>query len=168
MVWAGLVVEPPSGEDLARYEGYFHQLDTHGIGKINAVQAQPLLDKAGLEPSVLASIWAFSDEDQDNLLSQSEFTVAIHLAMHAFHTGYLPPLEQSRPNELSHWLSEAEVARYDGYFRALEPRGGTHVDRGQARPLFDRAGLGADALTQVECAASSLLSPPAPLPCLPL
>ena len=146
MAWAGLALEPPSGEDLARYQGFFQQLDTHGIGKINSTQAGPLLDRAGLEPTVLARIWAFADQDQDNLLSQREFIVAIHLAMHAFHTGYLPPLEQNRPDE--HWLSEADVARYDGYFRALEPRSGTHVDRGQARPLFDRAGLGAEALTQ--------------------
>ena len=146
--FAGLALDPPSGEDLARYEGFFQQLDAHGTGTINSTQAQPLFDKAGLEPSVLAQIWAFADQDQDNLLSQQEFTVAIHLAMHAFHTGYLPPLEQSRPDEPSHWLSEADVARYDGYFRALEPRGGTHVDSGQAKPLFDRAGLGAEALTQ--------------------
>ena len=144
--WAGLALDPPSGEDLARYEGYFRQLDTHGTGTINSTQAAPLLDKAGLGPSVLAQIWSFADQDQDNLLSLQEFTVAIHLAMHAFHTGYLPPLERGRPDE--HWLSEADVAKYDGYFRALEPRGGTHVDRGQAKPLFDRAGLGADALTQ--------------------
>ena len=144
--WAGLALDPPSGEDLARYEGYFRQLDTHGTGAINSTQAAPLLDKAGLGPSVLAQIWSFADQDQDNLLSLQEFTVAIHLAMHAFHTGYLPPLERGRPDE--HWLSEADVAKYDGYFRALEPRGGTHVDRGQAKPLFDRAGLGADALTQ--------------------
>ena len=144
--WAGLALDPPSGEDLARYEGYFRQLDTHGTGTINSTQAAPLLDKAGLGPSVLAQIWSFADQDQDNLLSLQEFTVAIHLAMHAFHTGYLPPLERGRPDE--HWLSEVDVAKYDGYFRALEPRGGTHVDRAQAKPLFDRAGLGADALTQ--------------------
>lgn len=162
--WAGLALDPPSGEDLARYEGFFQQLDTHGTGMINSTQAQPLFDKAGLEPSVLAQIWAFADQDQDNLLSQQEFTVAIHLAMHAVHTGYLPPLERSRPDEPSHSLSEADVARYDGYFRALEPRGGTHVDRGQAKPLFDRAGLGADALTQ----ARHFLRcrPTAPLPAL--
>ena len=154
MSWAGLALDPPSDEDLARYAGFFHQLDTHGTGTINSDQARPLLDKAGLEPSVLAQIWAFADQDQDNLLSQQEFTVAIHLAMHAFHTGYLPPLEQSRPDEPSHWLSEADVARYDGYFRALEPRGGTHVDSGQAKPLFDRAGLGAEALTQARHIAS--------------
>ena len=144
--WAGLALDPPSGEDLARYEGYFRQLDTHGTGAINSTQAAPLLDKAGLGPSVLAQIWSFADQDQDNLLSLQEFTVAIHLAMHAFHTGYLPPLERGRPDE--HWLSEADVAKYDGYFRALEPRGATHVDRAQAKPLFDRAGLGADAFTQ--------------------
>ena len=92
MSWAGLALDPPSDEDLARYAGFFHQLDTHGTGTINSDQARPLLDKAGLEPSVLAQIWAFADQDQDNLLSQQEFTVAIHLAMHAFHTGYLPPL----------------------------------------------------------------------------
>jgi hypothetical protein len=159
--WAGLALDPPSGEDLARYEGYFHQLDTHGTGTINSTQAQPLFDKAGLDPSVLAQIWTFADQDQDNLLSQQEFTVAIHLAMHAFHTGFLPPLERSRPDEPSHWMSEADVARYDGYFRALEPRGGTHVDRGQAKPLFDRAGLGAEALSQARAHVASM---PAPFP----
>ena len=128
--WAGLALDPPSGEDLARYEGYFRQLDTHGTGAINSTQAAPLLDKAGLGPSVLAQIWSFADQDQDNLLSLQEFTVAIHLAMHAFHTGYLPPLERGRPDE--HWLSDSDVAKYDGYFRALEPRGATHVDRAQA------------------------------------
>ena len=158
--WAGLALDPPSGEDLARYEGYFRQLDTHGTGAINSTQAAPLLDKAGLGPSVLAQIWSFADQDQDNLLSLQEFTVAIHLAMHAFHTGYLPPLERGRPDE--HWLSEADVAKYDGYFRALEPRGGTHVDRGQAKPLFDRAGLGADALTQARRRRDA--PPAAPLP----
>ena len=162
--FSGLALDPPSGEDLARYEGFFQQLDTHGTGTINSTQAQPLFDKAGLEPSVLAQIWAFADQDQDNLLSQQEFTVAIHLAMHAFHTGYLPPLERSRPDEPSHWLGEADVARYDGYFRALEPRGGTHVDRGQAKPLFDRAGLGADALTQARHVASMPAHCPAASP----
>ena len=169
--WAGLALDPPSGEDLARYEGYFRQLDTHGTGAINSTQAAPLLDKAGLGPSVLAQIWSFADQDQDNLLSLQEFTVAIHLAMHAFHTGYLPPLERGRPDE--HWLSDSDVAKYDGYFRALEPRGATHVDRAQAKPLFDRAGLGADALTQARrrsqrprCPAASgrARCPAAPLP----
>lgn len=145
-----MALPAPSEQDLARYDGYYRQLDTQQTGKISKAQAAPLLNRAGLEPIQLARLWAVADTDGDDHLNITEFRTAMHIATLALqgHPGAQGML-RGEAAEIDWALDEADVMRYDGYFRMLETNGSTHVNQQQAKPLFDRAGLAPEALAQV-------------------
>ena len=142
-----MALPAPTEQDLARYDGYHRQLDTEQTGKITKAQAAPLLNRAGLKPAQLARLWTIADTSGDNRLNNAEFRTAMHVATLALqgHPGAQGMLRADdaagAQDEQDEWaLDEADVMRYDGYFRMLETNGSTHVSQQQARPLFDRAG----------------------------
>ena len=148
-----MALPAPSEQDLARYDGYYRMLDTQQTGKISKAQAAPLLNRAGLEPAQLARLWTIADTSGDNRLNIAEFRTAMHVATLALQ-GHQGAQAMLRPDggaaAQADWaLDEADVMRYDGYFRMIETNGGWHVSQQQAKPLFDRAGLAPQALAQV-------------------
>ena len=73
--WRGI-----SHADAKRYDGYFVLLDASGNGQINRTAAEPLFERAALQPHQVAHIWALADIDGDEMLNPSEFRIAMHLA----------------------------------------------------------------------------------------
>jgi len=66
-------------------------------GKLSGDQVKPVLMKSNLDVARLGQIWCLSDIDQDGLLNEYEFTIAMHLTYKALAGAVLP---ETLPSEL--------------------------------------------------------------------
>ncbi|CAM9611224.1 unnamed protein product [Scytosiphon promiscuus] len=78
---------------LARYQAIFSKVDAAGTGSLGGKQVIGLFAKAGLDKTVLATIWRLSDLDEDGSLSLQEFGIAFHLIFCATQRGLNVPDE---------------------------------------------------------------------------
>jgi len=78
----------------AIYESLSPSADT---GKLSGDQVKPVLMKSNLDVARLGQIWCLSDIDQDGLLNEYEFTIAMHLTYKALAGAVLP---ETLPSEL--------------------------------------------------------------------
>ena len=79
-----------------KYRAIYESLQPAADGKLSGDQVKPVLMKSNLDVNKLGQIWVLSDIDQDGMLNEHEFTVAMHLTYKALAGTPLPdqlPLE---------------------------------------------------------------------------
>ena len=93
-------------------EGAFKQLFPNYIDadtkKVPGNVAVQLFTKSGVDTSLLRNIWAMSDADKDNFLSEKEFCVAMHLIVCVSKKGL--PLPGTLPGSLAAYLNGGKPA----------------------------------------------------------
>jgi len=105
------LVEEPSIERItpeahSRFHAIFHKLDSQGAGVIGPAEAVPILEKSNLSREELSVIWRLSDVAGNNLLTEAQFVVAMHLAERRRHGS---PLPLELPPELAELAAEPAV-----------------------------------------------------------
>ncbi|KAL6521440.1 hypothetical protein OROGR_018009 [Orobanche gracilis] len=83
--------------DVQKYRKVFVQVDTDKDGKITGEQARNLFLSWRLPQEVLKQVWDLSDQDNDSMLSLSEFCIALYL-MERYREGR--PLPTTLPNSV--------------------------------------------------------------------
>ncbi|KAL6588169.1 hypothetical protein OROMI_001147 [Orobanche minor] len=83
--------------DVQKYRKVFVQVDTDKDGKITGEQARNLFLSWRLPQEVLKQVWDLSDQDNDSMLSLSEFCIALYL-MERYREGR--PLPTILPNSV--------------------------------------------------------------------
>ncbi|KAL6507602.1 hypothetical protein OROGR_023797 [Orobanche gracilis] len=83
--------------DVQKYRKVFLQVDTDKDGKITGEQARNLFLSWRLSQEVLKQVWDLSDQDNDSMLSLSEFCIALYL-MERYREGR--PLPATLPNSV--------------------------------------------------------------------
>lgn len=61
------------------YDKTFYDLEPNEDGKISGSAAKSIMVQSKLQNSVLAKIWKLADHDNDGMLNDQEFALAMHL-----------------------------------------------------------------------------------------
>ena len=78
-----------SPQEREKYKAIYDSLLPES-GKLSGDKVKPVLMKSNLDVAKLGQIWCLSDIDQDGLLTEHEFTVAMHLTYKALAGTPLP------------------------------------------------------------------------------
>ena len=84
-------------DERTKYRAIYDSLSPGNDGKLSGDQVKPVLMKSNLDVARLGQIWCLSDIDQDGLLNEHEFTIAMHLTYKALAGAALP---ETLPSEL--------------------------------------------------------------------
>uniref|UniRef100_UPI00358EAA9D epidermal growth factor receptor substrate 15-like 1 isoform X2 n=1 Tax=Myxine glutinosa TaxID=7769 RepID=UPI00358EAA9D len=108
----GWVVQPV---EKAKYDKIFTRLDEDKDNLVSGHEVKPIFMQSGLEPALLARIWALCDTQLSGKLTQEQFSLAMHLIQESMARGIdVPPklsLEMVPPSERNPPLPSTVVPR---------------------------------------------------------
>ncbi|KAI9470934.1 MAG: hypothetical protein EXX96DRAFT_597643 [Benjaminiella poitrasii] len=91
-VFKGTTIKPTdiTSEEYAKYNTFFHQLDSDNLGYVSGPDAVVFFKHSKLSEADLARIWDLADTNSSGQLNEQEFAIAMHLINRRVAGGEIP------------------------------------------------------------------------------